>query len=62
MILGLSALLTAVGQVSGPLLAGMMGDATGNYLLGFTVLALISGAGSALFWFAKPPPMPVKGS
>ena len=62
MILGLSALLTAVGQVSGPLLAGIMGDATGNYLLGFTVLALISGAGSALFWFAKPPPMPVKGS
>jgi MFS family permease len=62
MILGLSALLTAVGQVSGPLLAGIMGDATGNYLLGFTVLALVSGAGSALFWFAKPPPMPVKGS
>jgi sugar phosphate permease len=62
MILGLSALLTAVGQVAGPLLAGIMGDATGNYLLGFTVLALISGAGSALFWFAKPPPMPLKGS
>ncbi len=60
MILGLSALLTAVGQISGPLLAGIMGDATGNYMLGFTVLALISGAGSALFWFAKPPPMPVK--
>jgi MFS family permease len=62
MILGLSALLTAVGQVAGPLLAGIMGDATGNYLLGFTVLALIAGAGSALFWFAKPPSMPVKGS
>jgi MFS family permease len=60
MILGLSALLTAVGQISGPLLAGIMGDATGNYLLGFTVLALISGAGSALFWFAKPPQMPAK--
>ena len=60
MILGLSALLTAVGQVLGPLLAGIMGDATGNYMLGFTVLALIAGAGSALFWFAKPPPLPVK--
>ena len=62
MILGLSALLTALGQISGPLLAGIMGDATGNYMLGFTVLALISGAGSALFWFAKPPPMPVKAT
>jgi len=62
MILGLSALLTALGQISGPLLAGIMGDATGNYMLGFTVLALISGAGSALFWFAKPPPMPVSAT
>lgn len=58
MILGLSAMLTAIGQVSGPLLAGMMGDATGNYDLGFTVLALIAGAGTFLFWFAKPPPLP----
>lgn len=58
MILGLSALITAFGQISGPLLAGMMGDATGNYHLGFTVLALISGAGTALFWFAKPPTLP----
>jgi sugar phosphate permease len=62
MILGLSAMLTAVGQISGPLLAGIMGDATGNYYLGFTVLALIAGCGSALFWFAKPPPMPLKVS
>lgn len=58
MILGLSAMLTAVGQVSGPLLAGIMGDATGNYDLGFTVLALIAGAGTFLFWFAKPPAFP----
>jgi sugar phosphate permease len=58
MILGLSAMLTAVGQVSGPLLAGIMGDATGDYDLGFTVLALIAGAGTFLFWFAKPPAIP----
>jgi MFS family permease len=58
MILGLSALLTAFGQISGPLMAGIMGDATGDYRFGFTVLALISGAGTALFWFAKPPAMP----
>ncbi len=58
MILGLSAMITAVGQISGPLLAGIMGDATGNYDLGFTVLALIAGAGTFLFWYAKPPPLP----
>jgi len=58
MILGLSAMITAFGQISGPLLAGIMGDATGNYDLGFTVLALIAGAGTFLFWFAKPPPPP----
>jgi hypothetical protein len=39
-------------------MAGIMGDATGDYRFGFTVLALISGAGTALFWFAKPPAMP----
>ena len=60
MILGLSAMLTALGQISGPLLAGILGDATGHYLLGFTVLAFIAGAGSIVFWFAKPPEHPIK--
>ena len=55
MILGLSAMITAIGQIAGPLLAGMMGDATGNYRLGFTVLASIAALGSLLFWFARRP-------
>lgn len=55
MILGLSAMITAVGQIAGPLVAGVLGDATGNYRLGFTVLSLIAAAGSLLFWFAKRP-------
>lgn len=55
MILGLSALLTALGQIAGPLIAGVLGDATGDYRLGFTVLALIAGSGSLLFWFARRP-------
>ena len=58
MILGLSAMITAIGQVTGPLLAGILGDATGNYDFGFTVLALIAGSGTFLFWFAKPPARP----
>ncbi len=55
MILGLSAMITAIGQIAGPLLAGIMGDATGNYRLGFTVLAIIAALGSLLFWFARRP-------
>ncbi len=55
MILGLSAMITAIGQIAGPLLAGIMGDATGNYRLGFTVLASIAALGSLLFWFARRP-------
>lgn len=58
MILGLSAVLVAAGQITGPLLAGILGDATGNYRLGFTVLALIAASGSVVFWYAKKPPMP----
>ncbi len=55
MILGLSAVIAAVGQVLGPMLAGILGDITGDYLLGFTVLALLAGTGSLSFWFARRP-------
>ena len=58
MILGLSAMLVAAGQITGPLLAGVMGDATGNYRMGFTVLALIAASGSVVFWMARKPPLP----
>lgn len=57
-ILGISAIIASVGQVSGPLLAGVLGDATGNYQLGFTVLAFIAAGGSALFLAARRPPPP----
>lgn len=55
MILGLSAVLVALGQVVGPLLAGFLADLTGNYRIGFTVLALIAGSGSLLFMLARKP-------
>ncbi len=60
MILGISGMLAALGQVTGPLLAGILGDATGNYRLGFTVLACIAVGGSSLFWYAKRPPLPAR--
>jgi MFS family permease len=59
MILGLSSLIIAIGQIGGPMVAGMLGDATGDYRAGFTVLALLAGAGSLLFAFARRPAPPV---
>jgi sugar phosphate permease len=59
MILGLSSLIIAIGQIGGPMVAGVLGDATGDYRAGFTVLALLAGAGSLLFAFARRPAPPV---
>ena len=53
MIIGLSALIIAVGQIAGPMVAGVFADLTGNYRSGFTVLALMSGAGSLFFLALK---------
>ena len=55
LILGLSAFIISIGQVAGPMVAGGLSDLTGNYRLGFTVLALIAGSGSVLFFLAKKP-------
>ena len=62
MILGLSAVIIAGGQVAGPMLAGVMVDLTGNYRLGFTVLALLAGSGSLLFLLARRPEQPAHAS
>lgn len=58
MILGLSSVIIAIGQIGGPMVAGILGDATGNYRAGFTVLALLAGAGSLLFALARRPAPP----
>jgi len=55
MIMGLSAFIISIGQVAGPMVAGGMSDLTGNYRAGFTLLALVAGSGSALFFFARKP-------
>ena len=55
MIMGLSAIIIALGQVAGPMVAGMLADATGNYRVGFTVLALVAASGSLLFAMARKP-------
>jgi sugar phosphate permease len=55
MILGLSAIIVAMGQVAGPLVAGALADLTGDYRAGFTLLAIVAGLGSGLFLFARRP-------
>jgi sugar phosphate permease len=55
MILGLSSLIVIVGQIGGPVIAGVLADATGDYRMGFSVLALLSGIGSVFFVLARPP-------
>jgi sugar phosphate permease len=60
MILGLSFMIIVIGQVGGPMIAGILSDLTGNYRAGFTVLALLAGLGSAFFLFAKRPARPLR--
>ncbi len=55
MILGLSSLIVVIGQIGGPMGAGVLADLTGNYRAGFTVLALLAGMGSLFFLLAKKP-------
>ncbi|MSQ62940.1 MAG: MFS transporter [Betaproteobacteria bacterium] len=58
MILGLSFMIMLVGQVGGPMIAGIMADLSGNYRAGFTTLALLAGLGSVFFLMAGRPELP----
>jgi len=60
MILGLSFMIIVVGQIGGPMIAGVLADATGNYRLGFTLLAVLAGLGSVFFVLAKRPARPLR--
>ncbi len=55
MIMGLSAAIIAIGQIMGPMVAGILADVTGDYRWGFSVLALLAAAGSVTFWLAHKP-------
>ena len=54
-IFGLSATVVAVGQICGPMIAGLMADLTGDYRAGFTLIALLALAGSWAFLRARRP-------
>ncbi|UCE30003.1 MAG: MFS transporter [Burkholderiales bacterium] len=55
MILGLSAGFVAIGQVLGPMIAGGLADLTGDYRIGFTLLAVLVASGAAAFMLARRP-------
>jgi MFS family permease len=59
MILGLSFMIIVIGQVGGPIIPGIFADITGNYRVGFTVIALLAGLGSIFFVLAKKPKSPL---
>ena len=60
MILGLSFMIMVIGQVGGPMIAGIFADLTGNYRTGFTILALLAGLGSLFFILARKPKRPLR--
>jgi len=62
MILGFSFMILIIGQIGGPMIAGILADMTGNYRAGFTTLALLAGLGSVFFLFAKRPGLPMRAA
>ena len=54
-ILGVSGAIVALGQIAGPMVAGVLADLTGDYRVGFTLIALLATAGSLTFVFARRP-------
>lgn len=54
-IMGASNMIIIIGTILGPIIAGFMYDRTGNYRLGFDILAGIALSGSIFFLLAKKP-------
>jgi MFS family permease len=55
MILGLSSLILVLGQIGGPIVAGAFADWTGDYRMGFSILAALAGLGALFFLMARRP-------
>ena len=57
-IMGFSSLIVMTGMTTGPIVAGILADRTGNYELGFTILAVVAAVGTIFFALAAPPRRP----
>lgn len=60
-IMGFSSMVVMLGMMAGPIVAGVLRDRTGDYRLGFTILAAVAGLGSVWFFLATPPTPPRRG-
>jgi MFS family permease len=58
-IMGVSNMVILTGTIFGPLIAGVLYDRTGNYRLGFDILAVMALAGSVFFLLARRPSPPL---
>jgi MFS family permease len=61
-IMGVSSMVVMFGMIGGPLVAGVLADVTDSYRLGFTILALMAGAGLTFFVLATPPRPPLRAT
>jgi sugar phosphate permease len=59
-VLGFSSMILMWGTMAGPLIPGVLADRYGGYQIGFTVLAVLAGAGSILFLLARRPAPPAR--
>jgi MFS family permease len=57
-IMGVSNGIIIIGTILGPIIAGYVYDQTGEYRIGFNILAALAAAGSIFFILAKKPPPP----
>lgn len=60
-IMGFSSMIVMIGMVVGPVLAGVLRDRTGDYRLGFIILAAVAALGSIWFFLSTPPAPPKRG-
>ena len=57
-IMGFSSFIMMIGMMIGPIFAGVMADLTGNYTMGFLILAAFAALGSVFFFLANKPQLP----
>ncbi len=57
-IMGFSSLVIMIGMIFGPIVAGVIADATGSFTIGFLGLAGAATLGAGWFYFATPPTPP----
>jgi len=57
-IMGISQTIIIIGTIAGPLIAGFLYDQTGNYRIGFDILAGMTAAGAIFFILARRPTPP----